>query len=991
MSARIDLTQPPTPGAGNLVPLTERPDSPQEAAQQRLSRQKSQPHLARYLITLCDQIDRLDDAERLRIRKSQVRCCMYYDGRQYGEVRDDGEWYDYDRSPGDIRPVDNDYKKHIDKLQMEMDRTRTKITVTAANPNDTAMVEGAKFYQSRVDTARKRIFNAGFVQSENMALLLKAISLRYTYFNPLAGPMSRRIPIIEDTQTYHKDTPPICSGCGMIRNPAMVKGPCPECGESKVTQLQAGGISGVKAKEWQRSPGGRVETLHIDPLMVNIWLGARHGTGGHENPVASSPFIALEQSLFRCQVEAHYPDRIIPSTGSSVPVNDGARFAWDLERWPSNSSEGGLLTRGDDLRGGEMMFERLRYKTYWLDPVLYANFRSNYEEIMPDGTKLPVGADIQEYAPNGMLMARVEETVLDIQPEDKNKKWSMAPYGLREHALHGSGTNALLGPQDTVNDVDSYIVANIYYNMAPREFVRRESLESGQLPAANEVAYVTNIDETKGIIGYAYAKAEPSPLPGEVFDFQQSKRGSMQDAAGTSSLSAEGSAPDVAAMGTATGVAAIRDQAVGRMGPPLRLKAAMDIEHAYQIGEHEQEAAKRQKGYFEGLVSDAAVVEKGNLSYSRRGMEAFMASENLRADFLIEAAEGSWMPRTEAETAADFTAFGQVAAEAGPLLGDPDEIRSLAAEMLSRGAQVYKQPMALGGWTATERAMAERISALARTVRVMERKGYGMPDPRLAEEAIKITPGAGVNIEMDKHQACIRFLKDWFVSDEGRRASKLMRLTIETLKQQHVKGLRYQLGQETETEMAKDAPRAAALEEMNQPKGPPQKVSESLSYKDAPPSIRRQIEQQAGMQPATEEEHGAELEAATTAPAGDDTAAKAELQRQAAQHKIAIQEHAGESQRETETHKAKLTLALQTHKAEIEDEQAEDDHQRTIEHETQARAHERVAGMAERGHQERTAAQQREHEAEDKAAEREHQTSLARIKTASPAKKETKK
>lgn len=986
MSARIDLTQPPQGTPGVLVPMDERPDTPQEARQALISRQKSYPRLAQYLINTCDAIDRLDDAERLRIRKSQVRCCMYYDGRQYGEVRDDGEWYDYDRSPGDIRPVDNEYKKHVDKLNMEMDRGRTKLTVSPANPNDMAMIEGAQFLQARIDANRKRILNAGFTQTENMALLLKAITLRYTYFNPNGGPSTHKIPIIEDSQTLHQETPPICAGCSMLRNPALLEQPCAECGTKAVKKISAGGKSAVMAKEWQKGPMGRVETLHIDPLMTNLWLGVRHGTGGHENPVASSPFVVIEQMLFRCQIEQHYPDRMIPSTGMGMTPNDGARFAWDLERWPSNSGEGGILSRGDDVKGGDMMFERLHYKLYWLDPVIYSQYRGNYEETLPGGQKLPVGADITEFLPDGMLLARVENTVLDIQPEDKNKKFSMAPYGLREHALHGSGTNALLGPQDTINDLESYFVANIYYNMAPREFARKDCLEAGQLPAANEVALVQNVPEGQNIIGYAYAKAEGSSLPGEAFEFHQSKRGSIQEAAGTSSLSAEGSAPDVKAMGTATGVAAIRDQAVGRIGPPLRLKAAMDIEHGYQIGEHEQEAARANKGYFSGLVSDLPVKEKGNLSYSQRGLEAFMASRDLRADFIIEAESGSWMPRTEAEVNAEYEAFGQVAAQAGPLLGDPDEIQNLAEEMLSRAAVVFKQPLDLGGWTATERAAAERLTAVARTVRIMERKGFAMPDPRLAEQAIAITPGAGSSVEMDKHPAFIKFYKDWFVSDEGRRASKLLRLTIETMKQHHEDGWKYQLAQETTRDIAKNAPLAAAMEQSGGGKDdqggksgqkPP---SQSMAYKDAPPSIRRQMEAAEGYTPATDDEHGAEVAAA--GEPDDGTAGKLALAETTAQHKLAVQTHAAEMQQDTETHKAKLTLALQAHKAETEAEMAAEQHERETAAEQARTGQERVHAMIDRGHEEKSKAADRNFQAQDKSEERKHQTSLARIKTA---------
>jgi hypothetical protein len=48
------------------------------------------------------------------------------------------------------------------------------------------------------------------------------------------------------------------------------------------------------------------------------------------------------------------------------------------------------------------------------------------------------------------------------------------------------------------------------------------------------------------------------------------------------------------------------------------------------------------------------------------------------------------------------------------------------------------------------------------------------------------------------------------------------------------------------------------LDQQTDPQPPPvnpaQKVAESISYKDAPPSIQRQIEAQAGMRPASDAE-----------------------------------------------------------------------------------------------------------------------------------------
>src|SRR2546421_666583 len=189
---------------------------------------------------------------------------------------------------------------------------------------------------------------------------------------------------------------------------------------------------------------------------------------------------------------------------------------------------------------GGHQFEELPFDLFWIDPVVYQDYRPRRNERLRGGRVINQDQELTELFPEGMCIAMSGETILDVYPENKNKKWCFCVYGIREHALVGSGVNALLGPQDTRNDLKAYMIANTYYNAAPREFVRAGGITGNQLPALNQVAIVTNAPDDKPIKGWAYDKSEGSPLPAQTFEMYQAEGGSLQEGAGTSSLNEAG-------------------------------------------------------------------------------------------------------------------------------------------------------------------------------------------------------------------------------------------------------------------------------------------------------------------------------------------------------------------------------------------------------------------------------------------------------------------
>jgi hypothetical protein len=717
---------------------------------------------------MCKKIEELDRSNRLEILRQQNRCQGYYDGKQYGKWDDSGEWQELEYNRNEFRPVDNQYKIQVDKLQMEMARSGLDISVEAVDQDSSEMREAAVFLKSRIDANRRRMFtqHPEFVLSENMSLLLKTITFRYTYFDKDAkdSPKEKRPLFAKKTIGADADSY-ACSACGQPKAEGDLS-PCAACGSTEVKQLSTSAIELEVPDGEEEVPCGRVQTAHVDPTMVNLWLGSRG--------IEGSPFLAYTQTLMRGVVERAHPGKTIPAGKR----DDAQRYRAENEGAVGNSAFG---NPGGSVETGGSLLNTVKYELIWLDPWMYADYVSKREggEPLVDGQTLQPGRKLVELFPDGMCVAKVDDTILDLYSEDKNKKWSMCVYGIREHALHGSGTNALIPIQETINDLKSYRLANVYFNTFTREFFNPEYIQGSNLPTMTTACAVTNLPEQGGrIVGQIYDRAPGSPLPPEVPAFQQEQQGSLQEGAGTSSLNLAGTSSEAEGLNTATGIAAMRDLAVGRMGPNLMLKAAMEVEHAYQVAELEQANFSRQ--HFLSMVAKRAAGEQkseGNLGYSSEGVEAFLNSD-IRADFLISPVPGSWMPSTEQEKKADAVAYSQAV------------VQVQSQEERAHLAKVFKQPIQLGGWNATEREAARRIEEFAKVVASMVSRGYVEPSDEMASAVLELARTAKLNVEMDAHPAFIAFHLDWWVSDEARTAPDLLKKVVEVRTTEHKDAMR---------------------------------------------------------------------------------------------------------------------------------------------------------------------------------------------------------
>lgn len=761
--------------AGALVPVDR--DSPDQdlLKQERAEEVINAPRLLKYLNKTLDSIASLDQNEQLKNHNEMIRNVAYYDGRWDGQCKN-GEWVDNAKVDGEITPSDNEYKKQIDKLQMEMCRSKIGYESEAVNKFSAEMREAAQFAQRRIEVNQDRIETEPFVQAENMSLLLKSVAYRYSFFDHNASSQEKSVELDVVKHLTEGSEATVCRTCGMSARQGMG---CPNCGDTETKPVSAPAQQGYKIQSNQKS-AGRVVTVRPDATMVQLDLNARD--------IQSSSFIRWRLVLRRCDWEAMFPNTRIPS-GDETEEGRKRSLA---QNNPSNSD---WSVSSDELGGSQ--FEKIEGELVWLDPKVYQRYKNKETEQLKGGQTLRAGAALGEQYPEGACVARIGQKILDIYPSNKNKCWVMCVYGLREHALTGSGTTALLGPQDTINDENAFIVAHHYYAAAGREFVRSGALEGGQLPPYNKVGIIEGAPDDRDIVAWAYGRSQPEMLASDVYAFREAMRGSLQDAAGTSSLSLQGAA-DLKALGTATGVEASRDQAVGRMIPNRKLQAFAGTEWCVQVLELERENYSAET--FLEMAGKAN--EKGEIDYTERGVEAFFNSD-VRNDFTIKPTEGSWIPETASQKVAKAAGFAQAA---GQVKGDP--------QMMSIMAPAFGQDYSIDEWGAAQRNASMRLEEYARVSKIVSEGGYPA-SPEMVEVVLtNIAEWSRPNPQMDNHAAFINFYQDWWLSDEGRNADSLLRLTVESVVGLHKQGT-VSLAQEQSTmQLAAQAPQQVAQEEI---------------------------------------------------------------------------------------------------------------------------------------------------------------------------------
>lgn len=729
---------------------------------QNTSKPEISGNFKQFLLKLWQKCEKKDESEWLRTKQNMLRARKYYDGRQYGTVNDKCEWIDYEKRPGEVNYVQNDYFAHINTALTELSRGDTRLNFAYASEESRLGELVCRIAEARYKTHKQKLFTPLKMQQENLSLLLNGIALRYTYVEWEDG-RDERLPVFGE-QEADGDKAFVCAMCGSPRQQMAADSDgddsdsdadeCGKCGSAEVIEIAAK----FKAKVIKGYKGGKVaktEWCSVDPMGVLFDL--------HVTNLKDSPFIIWKQAILKDILQAQFPKALIQSGIHSTELRD--QYA------QSANTPNTQLT---ELMGGSSDKNVTEFEQGWFDPVLYAD-EPLTEDVKLRGKVLPAGTKLGDHFKRGLYIAKNADNILDLWDECRKDKWTAAPYVTRPGTLIGSGTSSVLGSQDRLNDLINLQMASAFQDSFRKEFVNSQYIEPENIPNdPTERAIITNLPDNGRIVGTVIDALPPSSLSSDVYALPESIQGSMQNQLGTFSASASGMPDLQAAQNTATGMQLFRDLTVGRFFPMLAVKAdALDREQFYQILENDRKHMSPDE--WQKFAGD----------YGREAVKAFLQCD-LRRDLLITVVSESFMPETPSQKM--LKTQGYMQAVAGMMQsGMADK------EMMAHVAAQYGMSQNLVSFDASYSVAVEHIGVFEEICNIItEQFGdvatYSLQDEMTFSMALLVLQQANIPviIEMDDAETLINAYQDFWRKDQGRGASNLLKAVL-TLRVEEIK------------------------------------------------------------------------------------------------------------------------------------------------------------------------------------------------------------
>jgi hypothetical protein len=701
------------------------------------------------------------------------------DGNFLGYVDMNCEWRHADRKEGETWYTDNQLYAYWRTALMELSRTQTDVIVNALPGSDDLMISAAKFAKSRIDANRERTLNARLKQTENSYALLNGITYRYTFpqwthSSNSKGGRKEKLPILQQ-QEAEDEKVRMCSACakpelempqveGVASEP---ESKCLNCGSDAFIEISIG------------SEPDTIIGYEDLPSCENAWVVPNPVgiiTSLQASCVEETAFLKWKQMILRSVLEEKFPDVSLPSTGTestelryitnqrkAVPADVGDFLHGET----SINSEG---TTVEQDTGREL--ELLEFQQIWLDYPVYCNKTFDKDMPLGKGKVLKKGKKLGSVYSKGLYYAKCGDLVLDIWNEDKNRKWTSSPYGMRAGSMYGSGSSQAMSDQELLNDLKALTMANAWSNAVPREFVDASIIK--ELSADPQIP--TNVTREPGSSDFGYLAVPANTLSPEVYALAEEHKGSMQNKIGAMSGAGAGGLADSQKWGdTATAISIKRDLAVGRFSPDLELMAdQLDRLQAIQFLENEQE-------YF---TPEQWERQKG--AHGEDALKAFLDCD-IRRDLIVTISPGSYMPKSDAQMQAKIIAFAQLL---------PALAQTQNPEIIAYATEVFGIPEYLGGWN-SDRAHAGNVVKRFESLAELFIQQYGdaptnsLEDPQVLQAAQAINEWAKlpVDVFLDNHAALEEAYKDWRTTDEGREASNVLIAAVAYRTFQHKEGI----------------------------------------------------------------------------------------------------------------------------------------------------------------------------------------------------------
>lgn len=722
---------------GAFVPHEDGRDITQERQTQK-EKFRIDKNLTEALLKLKETCENRQRAEWLAIKKQFVLMRQYFDGNQYGVVNDRFEWTPDTTQANEEIFFENIIQTHVQTALTEITQANVQLSFSYNSVTDSRKGEVlTKFCEQRYKYYRQRLFNASIKQQEKLSALLNGLSARYTFFEYETEKNGQSEVIINKQTDEAVEKTTVCAECYAPQSSEQ----CANCGNDEFIELieaDAGNAGSYQSNEKMR---GSNRFVNVDPLGLTFDLKAV--------TVRDTPYIIWKQVIMDEVLDHQYPDVELGGTIDSE-LMDSTLSVSGGHSYQKRTSQG------------------KQFEQCWFDYSLYCKTTLDADVKLRNGKILKAGTKLGEAFPNGLYIAVNDKNILDLWGENKNRKWTIAPYVTRLGTMVGAGMSALISQQDRKNDLVNLEMVTIFNDTYRKEFLNSKYLTNGDIPDnPRERAEIENLPDGVKIIGQAIDVLPPSGMSPMVEMVEQRIESASQALVGTFSTGGAGMPDLKAATDTLGGMQLYREQTVGRFAPMLELQAdLLDKEQAYQFFENDQEFLSPED--WRELAGD----------YGKEAIEMFLDCD-IRRELVIEVVRDSYMPQTTSQK--QLNAQGYFT-----MLGLMMQTGQSSPEQLSRIAEIFHQPQMMSSFQPNYDKARRSIAVFAELCEeVIATVGDAptaniMTNPMVAKLAqlVLIDSGLELDVEMDDQQAMIDGYRDWWASDDGQNAPNLLKATV---------------------------------------------------------------------------------------------------------------------------------------------------------------------------------------------------------------------
>lgn len=585
--------------------------------------------------------------------------CRYYNGDQYGKYNELGIYED-NRQDGDFAYAIPVLAGHVEQAFIQLLKVKPHYEFNPDDKDDATMGLVAKMCEDLGTKELARVMNPK-VQSELYNLLLSGESHRIVGWAPNAiSPKTVKRPKYETIETEIPGRRE-CESCkttvpddtaAMSPTQVMIGPSCPKCGSTNVRDIPPG------MTRIRNQVGTEDVALGENVLYIPHMLSIQRDMSAIEPE--DSTFVVEYGYVDKHVAEWTYQSQIEPST---LPMPVEMQLRYDLERSSTqidayigtsrliSPMRGGVTAVGNSLQSAPN--RKQPHERYFLDAAEYGQFYCTVDEQLPNGKVIPKDTILGDYFPDGILILFVGDTIMDFRPYVRRRKMSVLRYGRIAGTNSGAGLKKGLPLQDALND-------NFNLNQTVKHTVGHPlTVINGRmidkLPGAGNVLKVMkNVDDVNKVV---------AQFPGQALNnsdgIDQLIEGALQFILGTNTVggSSIAGAPDMRAAGTATGIAAMQEQASARQSGPVDQRTQCDMETLVQILENIQE--------FSTDEQKTVLIKRYGSDVCKRFFEC-----KIRHEMTVSIKTGTDMPRSQALDQANYIAFGQVASTILPVAQD---------------------------------------------------------------------------------------------------------------------------------------------------------------------------------------------------------------------------------------------------------------------------------------------------------------------------------